>query len=48
MADDYCASHTIILRKKRIFRTISDLFTNAEESKKSNYIIVVSKVGGDR
>jgi hypothetical protein len=43
-ADDWCAAYTIILRKKTVFNTISDLFKKEKQSEDGHYIIVVKKV----
>jgi hypothetical protein len=43
VADAWCASHTVIMRKKSIFRTISDLWKKAEESQKGMMLMVVKE-----
>jgi hypothetical protein len=43
IADEWCTTHTVILKKKSIFRTISNLFLNAENAD-TRYYIVVKKV----
>jgi len=40
-ADTWCASHTIILRKKSLFRTISSAWDKKEEIVDGYYYIVV-------
>jgi hypothetical protein len=42
--DEWCQNHTVVLRKKSIFRTISDSFTKAEEFTKGFIISIVKKV----
>lgn len=44
IADDWCATRTIILRRKNIFRTISELFKKEKESKGLIYIVVKQKL----
>lgn len=39
-ANKWCASHTLIMRKKNIFKTISDLWEKSEESKGMFFIAV--------
>ena len=41
-ADKWCEEHTVLLRKKSLFRTISDKWKKDEETK-GNYVIVVKK-----
>ena len=50
-ADEWCASHSVILIKKGIFRTITDRWFNSEGAEKDNYdnsfIRVVKIVGAE-
>jgi hypothetical protein len=41
VADEWAKEHTIIVRKKNIFRTITNLWEKAEEAK-GYYFLVVS------
>jgi hypothetical protein len=41
--EEWCKHNTIILRKKSIFRTISDLWKKTKESKDSLHYLVVSR-----
>ena len=41
--EEWCKHNTIILRKKNIFRTISNLWKNTKELKDSLYFLVVSR-----
>jgi hypothetical protein len=43
-ADDWCKNHTVIMRKKNIFETLSDKFRKTEESSSSQHFIVVKRV----
>ncbi len=43
IADEWCAEHTIIFRKKTIFRTVSTLFCKKEEAKDGNLYQIVVK-----
>ena len=40
-AEDYAATHTIILKNKTIFRTISNMWKK-QESSSGNYMMIVS------
>jgi hypothetical protein len=42
-ADKWCEDHTIIIRKKTFFKTISDKWFNKKEEK-NDLLIVVKKV----
>jgi len=46
IAEDWCENHTIILKKKTIFKTISDKWFKEASLKDSegDYVIVVKKV----
>lgn len=44
IADKWCAAHTVILRKKNLFRTISKLFKKEEESEGLLYIVVKQRL----
>lgn len=39
-AEEWCRTHAVILRKKNIFRTISNLWSKQEESDRNFYIVV--------
>ena len=39
-ADKWCSEHTVVLRKKRVFRTISDVFSKKKESDGLIFIVV--------
>ena len=41
VADKWAESHTIILRKKNIFRTLSDKFKKEGEEETTHYLLVV-------
>ena len=43
IADDWCANNTIIIRKKGIFRTISDKWLKTKEIKAEIMIVVTRK-----
>lgn len=45
VADEWCASHTVILKKKSIFKTISNLFSNATSEDRSYRLLVVKGIG---
>lgn len=40
-AEEWCRTHTIILRRKNVFRTLSNLWQKTEKSKSGHYILVV-------
>lgn len=42
-ADNWCKTHTIILRKKSIFRTISDAWKKEHDSQGYLYVVVSLK-----
>lgn len=42
-ANDWCATHTIIVRNKTIFRTISKLWKETAENSGLYYIVVNNK-----
>ena len=39
-ADEWCETHTVLAKRKSIFRTISSLWRNEEEIDGVNYIVV--------
>ena len=42
-ADAWAASHTVIVRKKSFFRTVTDKFLKAESRENWDYYLVVEK-----
>lgn len=42
-ADEWCENHTVILRKKSLFRTISDKWKSEKPDGSSDYVIIVKK-----
>lgn len=44
MADNWCKTHTVILRKKTFFRTITKLWSRESENSEGAYIVVVKLV----
>lgn len=42
-ADAWAASHTVIVRKKSFFRTVTDRFLKAESKENWDYYLVVEK-----
>ena len=47
VAEKWCETHTIILRKKGIFRTITDKFFKVEEEENVYNFIIVKSVDND-
>ena len=43
-AEEWSEGHTLVMRKKNIFRTISDKFKKQDDSENGQYWIVVRKV----
>lgn len=43
VADKWCASHTIVLKSKSIFRTITNLWSKATHYNDGFYFVVVKK-----
>ena len=42
--DEWCENHTIIFKKKSIFRTLSDKWSKSETEHNSSYMLVVKKI----
>lgn len=43
-AEEWCEQHTVLRRKKSIFRTLTDKWLKFKEEKDTNYWIVVKQV----
>jgi hypothetical protein len=43
-ADKWCEEHTVIIRKKSFFRTITDKWLREKKEKENDILIVVKKV----
>jgi hypothetical protein len=41
-ADEWCANHTVILRKKSIFRTLTDKWLKSEKER-GDFILIVKR-----
>jgi len=42
--EDWCENHTIILKKKSLFKTVSDKWFNTKEETENAVLLVVKKV----
>jgi len=43
VANDWAATHTVIVRKKTVFRTLTSLWKNTPEANRLYYIVVEAK-----
>lgn len=46
-AEEWCRTHTVILRKKNVFRTLTNLWEKAKQSSTGYYILVVKSPDED-